>query len=211
MNETVCKRVFDFGKVDYCETAGRRINAVTVTVELRRRGGEDIYRYFDKNGKETFRYSPRMEKTGEKTPVYFELSVCGAIWNARKTDWINGGQCRETIDDLSKHFTKEKRELWQVINELWLNYHLNDMKAGTPEQLRAIREKFGKSNPDYDTVCEYLKSVDLYETPYTGLSVGRVWNGEKYRYGTAWLVNDLPENIVDGIISGSLFHPELKA
>lgn len=59
------------------------------------------------------------------------------------------------------------------------------MHAGTVEQEKAIKEWENKGNKyDYKSVCEYLKSINLYEVEY---------NGKPYKYGLAWLYQAIPE------------------
>ena len=85
------KKIFDFGKIDYTGT-GRKSYLVTVEME-----------YKEKNN-------------GEKV-----LSICGNIWNTRKTDIVAGGQCLDTI---ARYI---KSPLFKEIYRLWKLYHLNDM------------------------------------------------------------------------------------
>ena len=83
---------------------------------------------------------------------------------------------------------------FKSIYRLWLLYHLNDMNAGTPEQSAAADNwmKHKGNRYDYDKVCDMLKACNLYEVPFYGLSTSKQWNGEPYRYGTAWLVREIP-------------------
>ncbi len=111
------------------------------------------------------------------------FSVCADLWNASHTDILMGGQC---IDDLYNDFTELRQNpLYCEIMELWQKYHLNDMKAGTPEQEQAIKEwKEQGHKYDYTEACEYLKSIGLYEVPL---------NGSTYKYGHSWLKEEIPE------------------
>lgn len=167
---------FNFGKIDYNGT-GRRY-PVTVQIALEKRGGDDVFTM--KNGEKVY--------TGGKTPEYYEFTASGMI-GARC-----GGQC---LDEIAKHC---KNPLFVTIYRLWKKYHLNGMHAGTPEQEKALLEwKAAGNRYDYTSACEYLKSRGLYEMNYTGKSVGRMYNGELYRYGHAWLVQDIPENDLETI------------
>jgi hypothetical protein len=74
------------------------------------------------------------------------------------------------------------------------------MNAGTPEQTAAIDAWKNCGNKyDYDAVCNMLKDIGLYEIPFYGKSTGKVWNGEKYRYGSAWIIDEIPQNVIDEI------------
>lgn len=109
-----------------------------------------------------------------------ELSVCGDIWNNLKTDIVCGGQC---LDEIKKYI---KSPLFLEIYNFWKLYHLNGMHAGTRAQEKAIEEWESKGNKyDYTAVCEYLKSIDLYEVEH---------NGQPYKYGHGWIFEEIPEN-----------------
>lgn len=120
------------------------------------------------------------------------LSICGNVWNSRKTDLHAGGQCYETIRELFPNNDKVKR-----IVEIWERWHLNDMNAGCEHQ-RALG--WGK-----DTVV--LKD---------GSTKGTGWLNESehpqgvlckpcpecgYKYGTKWMYEAIPQEIIDELIS----------
>lgn len=181
----VMRSTFNFGKIDFNGT-GRKVNLVTVDVELRRCGGDDTFTVDRKTGERTI--------VG-KTPEYVELSICGDVWNNRRSDIECGGQCLDTIAEYRDQLTDV--ETFDMLYDLWKNYHLNGMHAGTPEQEQAIEAWKAEGNKyDYTAVCEMLKAKGLYEVNYTGLSVGRRYDNEPYRYGTAWLVQELPGDVL---------------
>lgn len=167
----------------------RRVNAVTIELELRQRGGQTTF--IDDP------YTGRRVITG-KTPEFLELAICGEIWNARHTNIVCAGQCLDAIAEYRQELSDP--ETFDVLYDLWKKYHLNGAHAGTPEQERAIEEwKRAGNRYDYDAVCEMLKACGLYEVNYTGLSVGRRFNNEPYRYGTAWLVQELPSEVIQTV------------
>lgn len=49
---------------------------------------------------------------------------------------------------------------------------------------------------DYNDACEMLKEKGLYEVNYTGATVGRYYNNEPYRYGSGWVINEIPGNVL---------------
>lgn len=164
------KRTIDFGKIDYLGN-GRRTCPCGVKIELREKGGEEIFT-LDPDTRER-RY------TGERTETYKELSICGFIKNHIGTDWYSGGQ---NLDTIAEHV---KTPLFREIYRFWKLYHLNGLHAGTEEQEAAIEEWKAQGNKyDYRAACEHLKSVGLYEVDY---------NGNRYRYGTGWLHREIPE------------------
>lgn len=183
------KRVFYFGKIAYSHPRIRR-NLVEVSVELRKRGGEKTFMLDKQTGLRVI--------TG-KTPEYHELSICGSIWNGRKSDIVCGGQCLDTIAEYRSQLTNAN--LFDQLYLLWKNWHLNGMHAGTPEQEAAI-DKWKQEGHKYDyaEVCEFLKSIGLYEVNYTGITVGRRYENEPYKYGHGWVVKELPSDIYDTVI-----------
>ena len=117
-----------------------------------------------------------------------ELSICGNVWNARYTDLIMGGQC---LDHMIEYPDLSNNELFVKLYILWKKHHLNGMNAGSRSQEDALRAEF-KEIPNYETACEYLKSINLYEDE----------NG--YRYGSSWLYREIPEedlNLIKSLLS----------
>lgn len=126
---------------------------------------------------------------GGKPSLYWEFSACGNIWNTRHTDIICGGQCLDELNKIAEiHAVAEFREVY----DLWKKYHLNGMTAGSPAQESAIKEykaenaKQGKRY-DYTEACEFLEARGLLDDE------GYIYEGKPYRYGTAWLVTEIPE------------------
>lgn len=180
------KKTFDFGKIAYGNSK-RRINAVTIDVELRKRGGEETFTIDSKTKERIY--------TGKKTPKYLELSIVGNIWNAKKTDAVCCGQCLDDIKQYRRQLNNPK--LFDIIYTLWKRYHLNGVNAGTPEQEEAIKQWIGSGHKyDYKAVCKMLKEKGLYEVYFTGKTVGREYNNELYKYGHGWVIEELPDEIV---------------
>lgn len=125
---------------------------------------------------------------------YLELSICASIWNGNHTDIICGGQCLDEIKEFRDNL--KNPELFDELYDLWRKYHLNGMKAGTPEQQEAVKKFLETQQYDYEAICEYLKELGIYEIPFTGKTHGKDYNGELYRYGSGWVVEELPEEVV---------------
>ena len=119
MNDTIYKKTLQLGKIDYCDK-GRAVNAVSIDVELRQRGGEKTFT-IDKATKERV-------YTGGETERYIELSICGNIWNGGHSDILCGGQCIDTIAEYIH--TPQMQE----ILEIWKRWHLNGMRAACEHQ-----------------------------------------------------------------------------
>lgn len=78
--------------------------------------------------------------------------------------------------------------------DLWYNWHLNGMSAGTEEQSAAIKKWEAAGNKyDYDAAVNYLKSINLYEVKHPK-------TGEPYKYGHGWIIKDLPDGFLDNLI-----------
>lgn len=180
------RKKFEFGKIALY--GNRKINAVEVEIELKKCGSEPTFHIVD--GKKVY--------TGNKTPEYYEFTAQGEVWNMPHTDVYCGGQCLDTIKKYRNQL--KNKELFDVIYDLWENYHLNGMNAGTPIQEKAVDEWLAEGNKyDYTEVCKMLKKKNLYEVNFTGKTVGKIYNNEPYRYGCGWVVNDLPADVIHKI------------
>lgn len=177
------KAKVSFGKINLYGT-GKRYPA-EVEIEIKERGGEPTFKM--ENGERIY--------TGETTPVYRELSICGTVWNTKRTNCVMGGQCLDGMYRFLKGNPKFRK-----VHEWWKKYHLNGMHAGTPEQEAAIAEwKADGNRYDYTAVCEMLKEIGLYEVEFTGKTVGRMYDHEPYKYGHAWIIQDIPEDVLKEI------------
>jgi hypothetical protein len=173
--ETMTK-VVKLGKVDGYGN-GRKSCAVDIEVELR-----------------------------EQSNGALELSICGEIWNALQTDIISGGQNLEEIASYFPGSHKVRR-----IVEVWRRWHLNTMKAGCEHQRAAGWDKApidpekpthtygrhfeGQNQPSWNL----LGWVREDEHP-DGLMCRACWVCG-YKYGTAWLTEELPAEIIEEVRS----------
>jgi hypothetical protein len=87
------------------------------------------------------------------------------------------GQCFMDMYDIFKH-----HRLFVEIVDLWEQYHLNNLHAGTEKQEACLSEweKTLKAKPSHSERCEYLTTQDLLYD-----------NG--YKYGSSWLYRAIPE------------------
>jgi hypothetical protein len=116
------------------------------------------------------------------------LSICGNIWNPRETDCYSCGQNLDTIAELLLSNPKIKR-----IVTIWKRWHLNDLKAGSPAQETYLREHpvhaaYPKSH--YEEASKVLAAAGLNPDP------NYLHNGAPYKYGSAWLKEELPAEVV---------------
>lgn len=121
------------------------------------------------------------------------FTMQGAIWNPRETDCYS---CGQNVEEVCAYFPNDKRA--QRMLAIWREWHLNDMKAGSPAQ-----EAFLKANPvkrtyqdtHYDTAITSLRAAGLQpDETY-------LYDGKPYSYGSAWLHVNLPADIVAEIQS----------
>lgn len=164
------KYVIDLGKVAY-EKPEHKTNAVEVTVELK--PAQKVAPYL------TIDFKPVPEDA-------VELSICGTIWNSRHTDSACGGQC---TDEIKRLFPES--EPVQRLCVIWDRWHLNGMNAGCRIQNEVLKEfTFDPKKGDhYAQACEFLKSCDGYHLPRP--------DGGDYKYGTAWLFEEIPNDVIE--------------
>jgi len=123
------------------------------------------------------------------------FTMSGTIWNRLKTDCISAGQNIDTIRKLTK-FNPVVKQMYLV----WKEYHLNDMSSGSPRQegfklaLNYIRTLSGSPNISYDDLVHALDECNLLVdwscvNPNTG-NLG-------YKYGSARLTKEIPEQVIE--------------
>lgn len=121
-----------------------------------------------------------------QAPEHFTFSMSGTIWNALGTDCYQGGQC---VDSIAEYFPDDSKLARMV--RIWERWHLNDMKAGSPAQMAWL-----ESHPEikgYDEKTAALAAAGLNPDP------GYMHNGKPYKYGTAWLKETIPAEIIQEI------------
>jgi hypothetical protein len=114
----------------------------------------------------------------ETIVAYKSLSICG-----------NGGQNIEEIADINgyKELYISKSDLNTII-DIWKKWNLNDMNAGTEKQKAFINEWKKTNRYDFSKACDALTEANIY-----------IDNG--YKYGSAWLIEILPNEIITKVIS----------
>jgi hypothetical protein len=138
------------------------------------------------------------------TPVgatYITLSICGSIGNH------SAGQIYDSINP--SDFDELYMDQEQLIHLLaiWKTCHLNDMNAGSLLQMKYVnfwRDQVKSFNGwDYDQARTMLKQHHLLIDHETNpqLTVG-------YHYGSLWLINLLPQSVIDFIQNLQLTPPD---
>jgi hypothetical protein len=135
-----------------------------------------------KKGTRTALHWDTLEPVEGTDQFLFTASAC--IWNHKHSDIYCGGQCLDTINETFKRVNP----IFKKIYPIWKKYHLNDLKSGTKKQIEALDQyQFKSGRYDYIEACEYLKSIDLYDD-------------RGYKYGSAWLYQPLPEDVLQTIL-----------
>lgn len=114
------------------------------------------------------------------------FSISGGSWLNRAEYCF--GQIEDTLKEWADYCVHEEMRndaLW--ILQMWELYHLNDMRAGTPEQHAALSDMRAFQYPEnwYDVACEHLKAKGLYEVDL---------NGKSYKFGYSWLTHPIPQD-----------------
>lgn len=133
------------------------------------------------------------------------ISISGVI-GPLKSGNCRGG-CGQIIDKLSDIVVYNKG--WDEntvlkLKALWKKCHLNDLKAGTPEQEDAISMGRAEGNKyEYIAACNYLKSIGLYKVPVKDAQPYSKYKLEKdtYAYGSAWLRFDVAKEDIEELFS----------
>lgn len=142
---------------------------ITLTVELRKAEACAPYLTID------------LEPVGTADDrTYTELSICASIEErARNNRWCDAafGQCR---DEVLKHFSKRPGVAELVA--IWDRWHLKGLNAGTRAQNEAIADVGG---PDW------------YGSALARLVKRGIDEDRGYRFGSAWLVEQIPADVLD--------------
>lgn len=101
-----------------------------------------------------------------------------------------GGQCFDSLLEEMKEQKVSISPTFQKIYDLWERWHLNDMRAGSPKQEAFIKANIPEGARGYENVCKKLKESNLLEDE------SYIYNGKPYKYGTAWLKEEIPAEVV---------------
>ncbi len=141
-------------------------------------------------------------KDGQRVYIKWKLTndgkftASGEYWNSVGDSSYSGGQ---NLDKIFRDFPDNK--FVKEICGVWKQYHLNDMIAGSPKQEElirdVIREEFKRSTESnwYDFVVQRLKDLGRYRDP------DHIVDGKAYRYGTKWMMIEIPDDVKELIRS----------
>lgn len=116
----------------------------------------------------------------KKIRVFNTLSISGYAKRKYTHDWDYGGQIIDSLgpDNIKSYLVPKK--IVDKIVYIWKNYHLNDMRPN------CIHQKAFNCNVDN---YEELAAIETAKCP------------KKYQYGSTWLVEIIPDKIINEIIS----------
>jgi len=124
-----------------------------------------------------------------------KFSMCAEVWNHIKMDIIRGGQC---VDDVAAMFPNDKKA--RRMRAIWERWHLNDCRAGCEHQRAAKWEdkRIDSGGERGLFAChvrpdEHPEGLLTKPCPVCG-----------YKYGTAWLKEALPPEVVAEIESWAI-------
>ena len=116
--------------------------------------------------------------------IYYQPDTQRLSFQGRSS--ISSGQNWEELLKREPLFTKTEVN---ILYNVWQRWHLNDLRAGTPKQEAEIRKyKAAAGRYEYKEACDWLEKANLL-----------VDNG--YRYGTAWLKEEVPKYILKWLFS----------
>jgi hypothetical protein len=121
----------------------------------------------------------------ERTPSELVcVSLVGSTYRNQREDC--GGQCQDTIAQIWANEPSVQR-----IVALWERWHLNDMRAGT----RAQEEYLRQYRP------AYLPPYSYYDAACVNLTAAKLHPDRDYRYGSQWLYEDVPQEVLDELVA----------
>lgn len=155
----------------------------------------DLFHLFIWGCKMKGNYKFQRSKGSDLYKVKINWSLQGGRFSVSGDVYLNGKEYSfgQNIDMIKDLFPDD--ELVSRIHNVWEKWHLNDMQAGSPAQ-REYLSKFNYQGSDhYNWAKEVLKEAGLDPDP------NYIYNGEPYRYGSAWLTEEIPQEIEEEILS----------
>lgn len=129
------------------------------------------------------KFSCTLEISIKEEKSFKSLSIVGTCFTGKKLlkSEKNLLGCGQIYDEV--------REIIPTrLYEIWKRWHLNDMRAGTFTQEEILRQAkaSGIEFNDYDDKCNYLQRFDALVD-------------DGYKYGSKWLKEELPQEVIDYI------------
>lgn len=105
----------------------------------------------------------------------------------------SSGQCMDTLREIITFAPGWNRTMVNRLYDIWDEWHLNDMQAGSPAQTAYLKTAYDPGSPgDYYTwAVTVLEQAGLHPDP------NYLHNGKPYHYGHAWLTVEVPQAVID--------------
>lgn len=128
------------------------------------------------------KFSCTLEISIKEKKSFKTLSIVGTYFTGKKLlksekNLLGWGQIHDEVKEI----------IPTRLYEIWKRWHLNDMRAGTfvqEEILRQAKASGVEFDNFYIDACEYLQRFDALVD-------------DGYKYGTAWLKEELPQEVID--------------
>jgi hypothetical protein len=132
-----------------------------------------------------------------------KLSITGV--EGPKANGDAHGGCGQIVMHMDQDYRHEidlapgwTRTMVKQFIEAWDRWHLNDMVAGSPAQMAWLRDNpiiavYPESH--YEKACNSLAEAGLNPDP------NYAHNGKPYKYGSAWLREEIPSEVVEFLAS----------
>jgi hypothetical protein len=102
------------------------------------------------------------------------------------------GQC---VNEVVDYFPTDQKA--QRMREVWKNWHLNDLTAGSPAQ----RDYLSNHRTSDTKLTHYERALKLLAEAGLNPDPNYLHKGKPYEYGSAWLKRTIPEDIIKEIES----------
>lgn len=121
----------------------------------------------------------------EEVEGLWVFAASGVVHSPSRSEFLSGGQNLDHLADLDKWAPGWSRPMTDDLLGWWQLLHLNDMEAGCAHQTVVWEDStYGRRPALYDPKAD----TGTQPCPKTG-----------YRYGTAWLMRTIPDDVVSEI------------
>lgn len=129
------------------------------------------------------------------TEPYNRLSISMGSWTSRgpRSPWRENcfGQAIADVEAFARAMPGKCESLLRLC-ELWRDWHLNDMQAGTEAQSAAVKEA---------KLAGEIGTRDYYGDACKALEARGLLTDRGYKYGSKWLTRRLPMAVQQEIVS----------
>jgi hypothetical protein len=123
----------------------------------------------------------------------YTLSITGVEGPKANGDCVGGcGQIVGSGISVTTYAQGWDKALLDKFISVWNEYHLNDMKAGSPRQEKYLRDNplsYAYPTTHYDAAKAALSEAGLQPDPHL------IFKGVPYSYGSKWLFQPLPYSV----------------